>query len=506
MAAVVKNYRVETLDHAAPAVPRVDITDFVISLDDFSVQSTGKISTAKITINAEFGSFITQTNGNTTPLISTLDRIEITIIDDDGTEQDTKIFEVVTDMAQAALQSGDLLPLELEGRERNLSGVPFSGLFRGKTHKDMINFILNSYVQQAKVPPLVPLGKQPAFILATSNPPDFNPNNWDFTQVDNCYDALLAVVESSNLPVSAGGGGNRFAIIFDDDVLDDDIIDVTVTIQGTRNDPSPYPVLQQNTVHPIRKADKTHQAPTGSISIVRGRPGTGSQPTAVTRFPALIQFYNAIKDWDPAITYPVNSFVTDKGVKYKCLTQNLNDRPPSANWVIIDIGDFIGVFQYSPFTNDKVGPIKNGFANPEGAFDPALFTSIAIPDHNLVIKDKDPNDVNIGTNRIPALIRSNTTLITGDTFLNKYLYNEVDFINGTVCLVDLQLGAVGGDFAADNFGTGAGFDPNGKPYANSIVVFVVPEGSSSSAGRWIVQREASNFDQCSVYSLGKIFK
>ncbi len=505
MSVVTKNYRVETLDHAAPAVSRVDITKFIISLDDFSIQSTGKLSTAKLTVNAEFGAFITQTNSDTTPLINSLDRIEITIIDDDGVDQESKIFEVVTDMAQAALQSGDLLPLELEGRERNLSGVPFSGLFRDATHDEMANKIVNAYAVQAKVPPIVPTGKQPAFILAISDTPKFNPNIWDFTQVDNCYDALLAVIESANLPVSAGGGGNRFALIFDDDA-DDDIVNVTIIKQGTRNDPSPYPVLQQNTAHPIKKAANLHQAPTGSVIVVRGRPGTGIQPTAVSRFPALIQFYNAIRDWDPTVSYLVDSFVTDKGVKYKCLTDNLNDRPPSANWVIIDIGDFIGVFQYSPFTNDKVGPIKNGFGNPEGGFDPALFTSIAIPDHNLVIRDKDPNDDTIGTNRETVLIRSNTTLITGDTFLNKYLYNEVDFINGMTCLVDLQLGAVGGDFAADNFGTGAGNDPNGRPYGDSIVVFIVPDGKSSSSGIWVVQRVAGDFDQCSVYSEARVFE
>jgi len=110
MSVVTKNYRVETLDHAAPAVSRVDITKFVISLDDFSIQSTGKLSTAKFVLNAEFGAFITDTNSDTTPLINTLNRIEITIIDDDGVDQESKIFEVVTDMAQAALNSGDLLP------------------------------------------------------------------------------------------------------------------------------------------------------------------------------------------------------------------------------------------------------------------------------------------------------------------------------------------------------------------------------------------------------------
>ena len=504
MAVVTKNYIVETLDHAAPAVSRVDITNFVISLDDFSIQSTGKISTAKITINAEFGAFITQTNGDTTPLIDTLDRIEITMIDDDGTEKESKIFEVVTDMSQAALNSGDLLPLELEGRERNLSGIPFSGLFRSATHDEMANKIVNAYAQQAKVPPIVPGGKQPAFILATGNAPKFNPNIWDFTQVDNCYDALLSVIESANLPVSAGGGGNRFALIFDDDA-DDDIVNVTIIKQGTRNDPSPYPVLQQNKAHPIKKADRLHQATTASVVVVRGRPGTGTQPTAVSRFPALIQFYNGILDWDAAITYPIDSFITDKGVKYKALIQNLNQRPPNANWIIIDVGDFIGTFQYSPFTNDKVGPIKNGFGNPEGGFNPALFTSIAIPDHNLVIRDKDPNDEDIGTNREVVLIRSNTTAITADLFLKKYLFNDTTFINGTTILVDLQLGAVGGDFALDQFGTGAGNDPNGRAYGDSIVVYVVKDGSAGP-GVWVVQREASNFDQCSVYSEARVFE
>lgn len=503
MSVVTKNYRVETLDHAAPVVSRVDISKFVISLDEFNILSTGKLSTAHITLNAEYGAFITDTNSDTTPLINTLDRIEITIIDDDGNDQDTKIFEVTTDMAQAALATGALLPLELEGRERNLSGVPFGGLFRNDTHLSMVNNVLNQYVVQARVPPLVTGGKQPAFILGAGDTPDFNPNIWDFTQVDNCYDALLGILESANLPVSAGGGGNRFALIFSDDQADDDIIDVFIIKQGTNNDPSPYPVLQQNTAHPIKKAVKVHQAPTGSLVVARGRPGTGSQPTAVTEFPALIQFYNGILPWVTGRTYPVDSFVTDKGIKYKSIIENTSSRPPNANWVVIDIGDFIGVFQYSPFTNNKVGPIKNGFANPEGAFDPNLFTSIAIPDHNIVIRDKDPTDVNVGTNRETALIRSNTTLITGDTFLNKYLFNETSFINGTTCLVDTAIGAVAGDFAADNFGTGAGNDPEGLPYADSIAVFREEQGTLTG---WYVQRVPSDFDQCAVYSIGKVYE
>jgi len=513
MSLVTKLFRVETIDQALPAPPaEVDITKFVVSLDDFSIESTGKISTAKITIDAEYGQFLTNkapADPQVTPIINNLDRLRITIIDDDGNDQESKIFEVVTDLSQATTTSAGLLPLELEGRERNLSGVPFGGLFRNATHNEMIRDILLAYARQNKHDPPDTGGKQPIISVAVADngAPDYNPNIWDFTQVDNCYDALMAVIESANLPISAGGGGARFAIYFEDDAtFPKDILKVIVLKQGTRNDPSPYPVLQQNKTHPIKKAAKVRQAPTGSKVIARGRPGTGTQKSDTAIFPSLIQFYNNILPWETGRTYPVDSFVTDKGIKYKSIIENTSSRPPNANWAVIDVGDFIGLFTYSPFTNGKLLQIKNGFANPTGPFNPALFTSISIPDHNLVIRDKDPTDVNVGTNREVALIRTNTTLITADTFLNKYLFNETDFVEGTTVLVDTSLGATAGKFSEDNFGTGAGNDPNGLAYADSISVFRIPPLSAPSLGRWIVQREPSDFDQCSVYAEGRVFE
>jgi len=57
--AINKNYKVEVLDNTFVTAGKTNITEFVISLDDFSIESTGILSTAKIVLNAEFGAFLT---------------------------------------------------------------------------------------------------------------------------------------------------------------------------------------------------------------------------------------------------------------------------------------------------------------------------------------------------------------------------------------------------------------------------------------------------------------
>ena len=63
-------------------------------------------------------------------------------------EGSSKIFEVVSDLSQLQGRSSYLLPLEMEGRERNLAGVPFGGYFRSNTHSEMVDSIRSSYNQQ----------------------------------------------------------------------------------------------------------------------------------------------------------------------------------------------------------------------------------------------------------------------------------------------------------------------------------------------------------------------
>ncbi len=275
MSFITKNYKVE---YIVSNTIQTDITDFVVTLDKFILQSTGKLNTAKITLNAEFGNFITDANGGDTPIISQFDRIRIRVIGDDGVTEQLKIFEVTTDLAQLAARSSHFLPLELEGRERNLSGVPFGGFFRNETHKAIIKEIQDAFNEQKGT-------SQPGFFVQSpSLIPDFNPNIWDFTQVDNCYDALLVILDSLNLPVSAGGGGNRFAMIWEDvyntfpNDIDLDVLDLKIIIQGTSNGTGPFPDLEQNDTHPIIKIDKIKSPSSGTLVVARGRPKTAEQP------------------------------------------------------------------------------------------------------------------------------------------------------------------------------------------------------------------------------------
>ncbi len=512
MSVVTKNYQVEFI---IDGTTFTDITDFVISLDSFVLQSTGKISTAKFTLNAEFGQFITDANSGVTPLLDQFDLIRITVIGDDGITLDAKIFEITTRLDQLTTSSSYLLPIELEGRERNLSGMPFGGFFRSATHAEIVTRIQGAYNSQVKT-------LQPSLLKESSSDiPDFNPNIWDFTQVDNCYDALLSVLDSLDLPVSAGGGGNRYALVFEDvyntfpSDIDLDFLNFKVIKQGTNN-VSPV-LLAQNDEHPIIKIDKIKQPSDGTLVVARGRPKTAVQPQDYSVFLSRLEFYRNIKLYDDTIDYPEDSFVSFGAnvggwpQRYQANTDTTaGDSPPSASWDAIDVGDFIGDLQYSPYTVDKAGPIKNGFANPSGVFDPDTLGAISVPDHNLVINDvTGTGDDKIGTFRNFVTFRANSPQLADlsddqKSYLLDLGSGNFGFFEGFTVLVDANVGALVAPFD--------GSDSNGVPFENNIARFkaapaipVLPAGSSI-AGEWFVVRETEDFDQCAVYDEAIVYE
>lgn len=512
MSLITKNYRVEYIDNVSPTPNVTDITDFIHSLDDFVLQSTGILATAAITLNAEFGSFMTDDGGGTTPIISQFDRIRVTVIGDDGITEQSRIFEVKTDLSQLATRSSHFLPLELEGRERNLSGTPFGGFFRSATHSDIVTQIIFSYQSQKG-------SRQPELLLTSTDVPDFNPNIWDFTQVDNGYDVQGAVMDSLDLPVSAGGGGNRFALVYDDDPGDINNLFFKILKQGTNNIGS-IPTLEQNDAHPITKIDKIKQASTGTIVVARGRAKTGTQPNNYAKFTSLLEFYKAIKQYDATIVYPEDSFVTLDDVTYQANQEvPINTPPPTIQWTAIDVGDFIGILQYAPFTNDKLVPLKNGFANPTGGLATDASTDfdnvIAIPDHNLFINDRSLNDAEIGTYRNWVTFRTNTVnQLNLSAAQREYLF-DIDgaggqgfgFYDGFMVLVDQTVGTLEAPFD--------GNDSNGLLFAGSVAKFrAKPNGvlfnsipaNFNAAGEWFVVRPVQTFDQTAVYDEAKVYE
>jgi len=455
---MVKPYKVEYLEGGT-----TDITSFIVSLDKWKKYSDGRISQCTLTLNAEFGQFITTDSGGATPIIDEFDRLRVTVTDMDG-NPDSHIFEMKTDLSQFTKESSYLLPIELEGRERNLAFIPFSGYFEFVNHKDIAIEVLNTYEKNDGI-------DQPIFTTFDgptefNRLPDNNPNIWDFQYIDNCLDALKEIVNHANQSIAAGGGGDRFAIIFDDDASSPlTTIVVRIISQGTTNSPV-FPTLETTLANPIQKIEEIKQPKTGTRVIARGKPGSGTMRANFDKYRSRLEYFRNIQQYDDTKTYEIDNYVRQGGEVFQAILQTLGNRPPNATfWVLVPVGDYIGNLQYSPYTIMKEKLFRNFCGNPEGTLDPDLFTSLKVMDYNLVILDE-------GTFRDFCYVRSITDDLTGDSFKNKYLFNETTLIDGFRILVDSSLGVIAGAFAADNFGEGAGFDPNARPYKNSFAILI----------------------------------
>jgi len=485
-------YTVEHISNDATPVV-TDISLFIHSIDYVNFYSDGRINTASLTLQSSFGKFMTNSNSGTTPILSNFDRIRITGIASNGNEY-KHIFEIITDLSQLDNQGQYLLPLTLEGRERALSVTPFSGYFDSLNHFEMVETILKTY-GITRIQPL-----QPVIDTETDTPfvntnllPEYNPNIWDYQYIDNCLDAIQVVVRLANQSVAAGGAGDRFAIIFEDSGVSPFIKMTMRIIPQGENNPAPIvaPIIRANDLtNPIKIISKVKEPLTGTAVIARGRPGSAGVPTSGDTYRSRLEFYQRIQSrlsWDSTIEYDVDAFTSFDNQVYQANTANDNDQPPSANWDTVSVGEYIGNIQYSQFTIDKASLYRNECTNPQVAFSSESESSPKMLDCNIVINDAE-------TQRDWVHIRQiddDTSTWTANEKL--YLFRGISLYEGFRILVDVSnLGAATGAFDAtvDNFGTGVGNDPNGRPYANNQCVFV--------DAIWYVIKEHQDFDQTVV--------
>jgi len=476
-------YKVEYLE----TTPATDITEYIHTIDDVALFSDGRISNAKITLQASFGQFMSDNFGTLTPLVDQFERFKFTFTDSDGSIK-TKILELTTNLAQLTLQGEYLLPLEFQGRERHLAYVPFSGFYDvGVTHFDMIENILVSYLYDRGT--LQPTMLTQDGATETNELPKFNPNVWDFQYIDNCLDAIKEVVKHANNSVSAGGAGDRYAIIFDDDPLDPPTpstpgnIIIRIISQGSRNSAvSPKPIIVNTLAEPIKKVDKIKQQFTGTKVIARGRRGSGRTPIESDLYRGRLEFWLNIPQYSATKQYAVGAHVDYGTAKYRCilLPPGIGFLPTNVTyWVVETIGNYIGQFNYSPLTHLKAAAYRNNGGNPGVAFSSLSLTSPKTFDCNIVINDTK-------TQRDWVIFRSNTDVVgslTADQ--KKYLWNETSYYEGFRMLLDDSLGALAGTFAAgtDSYGMGAGKDPRGIPFLDNTVVYANIGGAGS---KWYV--------------------
>lgn len=478
------SYKLEYLE----TNPVTDITEYVHTIDDVALFSDGRISYAKITLQSSFGQFMTDARGGLTPLVDEFERFKFTFTDSDG-QVKTKIMELMTDLSQLTLTGEYLLPLEFQGRERHLAFIPFSGVYDFTNHYVMAEQVLVSYHYDRGT-------KQPTFLTndgatETNELPKFNPNMWDFQYIDNCLDALKEIIKHANNPVSAGGAGDRYTLIFDDDPLDPPTtstpgnIILRIIPQGSRNSAiTPKPIIVNSKAVPIKKVDKIKQPKTGTIVIARGRAGTGRTPTASDLYIGRLEFWRGIDDYVSTVQYKLGSYVRYGELTYQCILTppGVGTLPTNATyWDSITIGEYIGNFNYSPLTNGKATLYRNNGGNPGVAFSSLDPLSPKVCDCNIVITNST-GDVDNNSNRDWVLFRSKTSVVADLTAdMKKYLWNEASFYEGFRMLLDPSVGTLAGIFAAgtDSYGMGAGKDPRGIPFINNCVIL-------AEDGKWYV--------------------
>lgn len=477
-------YKVEYLE----TTPATDITKFIHTIDDLVIYTDGRISSARCTVDATFGQFMSNARGGVTPLVDQYQRFKFTFTDSDGNEK-SKIMELMTDLSQLTLEGDYLLPIEFEGREHHLAYIPFSGFYEFTNHYDMADQVLLSYDADKG-------SKQPFFLTDdgptdTNKLPKFNPNLWDFQYIDNCLDALKEIIKNANLSVPAGGAGNRFSLIFDDDPLNPPTpvnpgsVIVRIIPQGSRNEGvTPKPIVQNSIAVPIKKLDKLKHPMTGTRVIARGRPGSGRTPTASDLYRGRLEYWLAIPEYDNAKEYVEGAYVVYGASKYICIspTPITGILPTDATkWTAKTFGEYVGNFNYSPLTKDKATVYKNQCGNPTAAYDNQSLTSPKVMDCNIVINDNK-------TQRDFVYFRSNTDIVASLSTLQKsYLLNHTDFYEGFRMLIDVSnLGTATGTFApgTNSYGMGNGKDPRGVTFANNAVVY--------HNGKWYVFNEPNS--------------
>lgn len=478
------------VEHISNSDVVTDISTEIHSIDYVKLFSDGRINIASLTLKAIAGHFMTNSSGGATPIIANLDRIRVTGTDPDGNFY-SHIFEVINDLAQLTNMSSYLLPLTLEGRERALSQMPFSGFFDPLDHRAMVNKILNSYlitfnpVLQPQITATDDLG------FNVNSLPEYNPNIWDYQYIDNMMDAIQVVVRLANQSVAAGGAGDRFSIVFKDDATFPlSKLQIHIRSQGFTNAGSTPPIIRSNALsNPIKVIAKTKQPITGTTVIARGRPGSGGVPVQGDEYRARNEFYQRIRarqSWSATINYDQDAFTSFDNQVFQASANNLNSQPPSANWATVSAGQFIGNIQYSSFTIDKAALYRNECTNPQLAFSSESENSPKMLDCNIVIDD-------VETQRDFVWIRQITDVVANWTANEKnYAFKGTAAYEGFRILVDTSLGTPAGAFSGtlDAFGTGVGNDPNGRPYADNAAVFI--------DGRWYVIKEHQDFDQILV--------
>ena len=475
------------LEYFGTGTTATNISQSIESIDKFTDVGTGEIVSSKLMLDSRFGDFITETNTNTTPIISQYDLFKLEITDD--ADNSYSRYLIQDDISPQRNENGDHMILELFGRERYLQKMYFPGHYYFVSFKEMIITIRNFYNKNKG-------SSQPAIRASATDLndiPDHTYGVFEFGEETTIYDALMDVIKRLSLPVSAGGAGLYYGITF----LDISINSMYMRIRPQGSLPSAPLTLEK----PV-SITELKQPLEGNIVVVKGQEGSGSFPKEPALWRSLVEEFDNLPLWQNTIQYKQGAYVRYNNQIYQAKSDHTtaNITPTTtASWDAIKFSDYVEEytgetsFQYSPWTKDKQAVWRNWGGNagensgnsflanavPTGK---DVFDSLCVSDCNLVIRDKnawrDWVDFRVITlSDIPTEFLYDIT--TDANTIQKRTYY------GMRVLVDPTKGTITSPFT--------GNDKFGNAYENSLVM-------QDRDGDWIVFRNAKQFDECVVLS------
>ena len=403
----------EILLRAAGARPGLgtDISKYVTRIDKFTAVGTGEIPSVQIMLNTTQGQFITANPDirdeddnriENTPIIRQYDEIQIKMIDDyqgspDGAGHTYSRIMFRDDRLPQQTSAGQLMQVELYGREMYLKKVKISGWFWFETFSDMIQTIVEFYNEHkgARQPGVYfaemgnvmrpPEGPVPPYLVGT----------FDFGNGTNCYDALMTVINWLNLSPALGGAGRFHEMVFTDHPTNGTRIICKITPVDGNN---PADITIQGKDRETQSVTETEAPVAANIVVVKGQADTGRYPPELAEFTSRLQEYNNIPLWNASVGYSKDAHVRVGNVVFRAIintpagtiTSDVTHWSSVSKESYLQNGSFTGsgaIDAYSPWTKGKKDLVQSyGSGASPRALDNS-FTSTAFPDSNLVVKD-----------------------------------------------------------------------------------------------------------------------
>ena len=489
------------LDYNPSANSWVDITDRVYTIDKFTSAGTGEIVSAQIMLDARFDNYVVTSNNND-KTFDQFDLFRLTVwssfanpVSYSNIPNDHYSRQLILDdISPQKNDEGAFLLLNLFGRERYLQKMFFTGRYFWTSFKDMVKEIIKAYNDNRGT-------KQPRLVYDLDNMPDYTIGTFEFGDNYTMYECLMDIVSRLELPISAGGGGTPYVLIFEDagSSPNSDLKLIIKPLGKTVPDDGEFgaedtPIGVASIHKPISLSEVKNPI-RGNVVRVTGADNQGTFPSDLAEFRSAIEEYTNLPQWQDDIDYKKDSIVQYQNAVYRAKRDVVSNAETSsaADWDKIkfneyrkgEYNDMDDDLQYSPWTHDKHALFKNyaggrldGTNTKTLSNKPSGWKNIdcvSFPDSNLVIRDG-----NVWRDHVDVVIENTDTEIP--SHLN-YEGETEGYFGFTALII--------GDAPNWIDTEGTGTDKNGKSYTNALV-------QQDRDGDWIVFREPKAFDECAV--------